>query len=252
MSVPTGCDTHMTDELKTLSEALQRRFGDGIELSRASHGELTLVVAADGLPMMAQALREEPEFGFEQLIDLCGIDYLHFGVDEWRTEGASAEGFSRGVQPTTSAYFSFDEPPPPHRHDGPRFAAVYHLLSVSSNRRLRLRAYCNDDNMPRLPSVTGVWPAANWFEREAFDLFGIVFDGHPDLRRLLTDYGFVGHPFRKDFPLIGHVEMRYDPEQRRVVYEPVSIEPRVLVPRVIRHDSRYAEQTVEDEGAADA
>ncbi|WP_455385863.1 NADH-quinone oxidoreductase subunit C [Acidihalobacter prosperus] len=242
----------MTDELKTLSEALKKRFGDGIELSRVAYGELTLVVAGGVLPEIARTLRDEPEFGFEQLIDLCGVDYLHYGVDEWRTDEASTEGFSRGVRPTTSAYFSFEEPTPVCRHDGPRFAAVYHLLSVSNNRRLRLRAYCPDDGMPRLPSVTDVWPAANWFEREAFDLFGIVFDGHPDLRRLLTDYGFIGHPFRKDFPLIGHVEMRYDPEQMRVVYEPVSIEPRVLVPRVIRHDSRYVEQQVEDEDAADA
>ncbi|MEJ2479932.1 MAG: NADH-quinone oxidoreductase subunit C [Acidihalobacter sp.] len=242
----------MTDELKTLSETLRKRFGDGIELARMAYGELTLVVAGDALQEIARALRDEPEFGFEQLIDLCGVDYLHFGVDEWGTNEASTEGFSRGVRPTTSAYFSFEEPTPVCRHDGPRFAAVYHLLSVSNNRRLRLRAYCPDDDMPRLPSVTDIWPVANWFEREAFDLFGIVFDGHPDLRRLLTDYGFIGHPFRKDFPLIGHVEMRYDPEQMRVVYEPVSIEPRVLVPRVIRHDSRYVEQQVEDEGAADA
>jgi NADH-quinone oxidoreductase subunit C len=252
MSAPTGGDTHMTDELKTLSEALQKRFGDSIELPRAAHGELTLVVTGDVLPEVARALRDESAFAFEQLIDLCGVDYLHYGVDEWRTDESSTEGFSRGVQPSTSAYFSFEEPPPVCRHEGPRFAAVYHLLSVSNNRRLRLRAYCPDDDMPRLPSLTGVWPVANWFEREAFDLFGILFDGHPDLRRLLTDYGFIGHPFRKDFPLIGHVEMRYDPEQMRVVYEPVSIEPRVLVPRVIRHDSRYAGQPVADEGETDA
>lgn len=252
MSVPTGYDAHMTDELKNLSEALLMRFGDAIERPIAAHGELTVVVEADALLEVALALRDESAFAFEQLVDLCGVDYLQYGVDEWSTDEASVEGFSRGVQPRSAAYFSFDEPPPQCRHEGPRFAVVYHLLSVSTNRRLRLRAYCPKDELPCVASVTGVWPVANWFEREAFDLFGIVFDGHPDLRRLLTDYGFVGHPFRKDFPLIGHVEMRYDPEQMRVIYEPVSIEPRVLVPRVIRRDSRYTTQAVDEEGADNA
>lgn len=252
MSVPAGCDTDMTDELKQLSEALEQRFGDELQRARLTHGELTVEVVADALLGVAEALRDEPAFAFEQLIDLCGVDYLHYGINEWSTDESSNEGFSRGVKPATSAYFSFDEPPPSYRHEGPRFAVVYHLLSLSSNRRLRLRVYCRDDDLPCLPSLTSIWPAANWFEREAFDLYGILFDGHPDLRRLLTDYGFVGHPFRKDFPLVGHVEMRYDPEQRRVIYEPVSIEPRVLVPRVIRHDSRYVGSVVENEGAGDA
>ena len=230
----------MTFSLEALAEALSKRFGDSLERSKLEYGELTIEVSAPALKDVARVLRDEGEFGFEQLIDLCGVDYLHYGIDEWETEEATTEGFGRGVQPSTAAYFSFDEPPPRSGHAGPRFAVVYHLLSVANNQRLRMRVFCPDDEQPRVDSVTDIWPAANWFEREAFDLFGILFDGHPDLRRLLTDYGFIGHPFRKDFPLIGHVEMRYDPEQARVVYEPVSIEPRVLVPRVIRHDNRYA------------
>ncbi|APZ43863.1 NADH-quinone oxidoreductase subunit C [Acidihalobacter ferrooxydans] len=242
----------MTDVLNNLSEALENRFGDAIERPCEKYGELTISVVASKLLDVARALRDEAEFGFEQLIDVCGVDYLHYGVDEWRTTEASAEGFGRGVNPATAAYFSFDEPPPEGHHEGPRFAVVYHLLSISTNRRLRMKVDCADDEQPRVDSVTKIWPAANWFEREAFDLFGILFDGHPDLRRLLTDYGFVGHPFRKDFPLVGHVEMRYDPEQARVIYEPVSIEPRVLVPRVIRHDNRNAAHGKPDGEVADA
>ncbi|MCG6873365.1 MAG: NADH-quinone oxidoreductase subunit C [Gammaproteobacteria bacterium] len=170
-------------------------------------GELTVEVGAADLIAFVLRLRDDPELRFSQLTDLCGVDYLEYG----------AEG----------------EAPVPERPA--RFAVVYHLLSMKHNQRLRLRAYVAGEP-PLIATVTDVWPSANWFEREAFDLFGIVFDGHPDLRRLLTDYGFIGHPFRKDFPLIGKVEMRYDPEKKRVVYEPVSIEPRVLVPRVIREE----------------
>lgn len=239
----------MTAGLQKLSEALRKRFGDDIGHLKLEHGELTIEISAESLRDVSFVLRDEDEFAFEQLIDLCGVDYLHYGVDEWETDEATTDGFSRGVEPTTAAYFTFEEPPPKLSHKGPRFAVVYHLLSIANNRRLRVRVFCPDDEQPRLDSITDIWPAANWFEREAFDLFGILFDGHPDLRRLLTDYGFIGHPFRKDFPLVGHVEMRYDPEQARVVYEPVSIEPRVLVPRVIRHDNRYV---MEKQGADEA
>jgi NADH-quinone oxidoreductase subunit C len=169
------------------------------------------------------------EFGFEQLMDLCGIDYSTYGQADWDTQQATRSGFSRGVSP------AIHQEKPKHYS---RFAVVYHLLSIQHNQRLRVRAFIDHDPI-RIDSVIPVWSVANWFEREAFDLFGILFDGHPDLRRILTDYGFVGHPFRKDFPVSGNVEMRYDPEKKRVVYEPVSIEPRVLVPRVIRSDNRY-------------
>ena len=180
---------------------------------------------------MARALRDEAEFRFETLIDVCGVDYLAFGQAEWETSEATSTGFSRAREIIV--------PPAEESFDARRFAVVYHLLSVSGNYRLRLRAFTGQDNPPVVPSVIGIWQSADWYEREAFDLFGILFDGHPDLRRLLTDYGFIGHPFRKDFPISGNVEVRYDPEKGRVVYQPVSIEPRVLVPRIIRDDNRY-------------
>ncbi len=164
-------------------------------------------------------------------MDVCGVDYLEHGCAEWKTEHATVSGFSRGV---ARGMECVDQAAPSRR-----FAVVYHLLSIALNQRLRLKVFCADDLQPMVDSVTSVWASADWFEREAFDLFGILFKGHPDLRRLLTDYGFIGHPFRKDFPLIGNVEVRYDPEKARVVYQPVSIEPRVLVPKVIRHDNRY-------------
>jgi NADH-quinone oxidoreductase subunit C len=163
-------------------------------------------------------------------MDVCGVDYLEHGRAEWKTQDATTSGFSRGV-----ARGALDVP----MTSGRRFAVVYHLLSVSLNQRLRLRVFCADDVEPMVDSLTGIWAGTDWFERETFDMFGILFKGHPDLRRLLTDYGFIGHPFRKDFPLSGNVEVRYDPEKGRVVYQPVSIEPRVLVPKVIRHDNRY-------------
>jgi NADH-quinone oxidoreductase subunit C len=198
----------------------------------ANHtGELTYEVPANELLAVAQVLREAPELKFEMCMDVCGVDYLSYGRDEWNTETATSSGFSRGV--ARGAQRVDDLAP------GRRFAAVYHLLSISLNQRLRLRVFCTDDDAPMVDSVTGIWAGANWFEREAFDLFGILFKGHPDLRRLLTDYGFIGHPFRKDFPLSGNVEVRYDPEKGRVVYQPVTIDPRVLVPKVIRHDNRY-------------
>jgi len=190
----------MSPKLQRLSDTLEKVLG-AAPVERL--GELTLEVPAARYLEAARTLRDHAELRFEQLIDLCGVDYSTYG----------------------------DRP-----REGARFAVVAHLLSVTHNWRLRLRAFCPDDAFPLLASVTEVWPGVNWFEREAFDLFGIVFEGHPDLRRILTDYGFVGHPFRKDFPISGHVEMRYDPEQKRVVYEPVTIEPREVTPRVVREE----------------
>ena len=195
----------MASKLETLKANLEAAFGGRLTSITESVGELTIVVkAADSLEV-AKRLRDDRALGFEQLIDLAGVDYQAYG------DGA---------------------------YDGPRFAAVSHLLSVSNNWRLRLRVYAPDDDMPIVPSLVEIWNSANWYEREAFDLYGIVFEGHPDLRRILTDYGFIGHPFRKDFPVSGYVEMRYDPEEKRVVYQPVTIEPREITPRVIRED-RY-------------
>jgi NADH-quinone oxidoreductase subunit C len=193
-------------------------------------GELAYEVRPEALLGACRTLRDAPDLKFEMLMDLAGVDYLHYGRDEWQTETATHSGFSRGRVARASA-------PDPNMPG--RFAVVYQLLSITHNARLTLRVRCPETQEPTVDSVVGVWASANWFEREAFDLFGILFRGHPDLRRILTDYGFIGHPFRKDFPLIGNVEVQYDPERKRVVYQPVSIVPRVLVPKVIRHDHRY-------------
>ncbi|TWG86773.1 NADH-quinone oxidoreductase subunit C [Cupriavidus gilardii J11] len=190
--------------LSTLKTALEKALGQRIVSLTENLGELTLIVKAADYLETARILRDEPSLRFEQLIDLCGVDYSTYGDGAW---------------------------------DGPRFAAVTHLLSLAHNWRLRVRVFAPDDDMPVLPSLIDIWNSVNWFEREAFDFFGIIFEGHPDLRRILTDYGFVGHPFRKDFPVSGYVEMRYDPEQKRVIYQPVTIEPRELTPRVIREDN---------------
>jgi NADH-quinone oxidoreductase subunit C len=193
----------MTTKAERLKSALESALGARVASLTIALGEVTIVVKAADYLAAAQILRDDPRVRFEQLVDLCGVDYSAYGEGGWT---------------------------------GPRFAAVVHLLSVTHNWRLRLRTFAPDDAFPVVTSLTGVWPAANWFEREAFDLFGIMFTGHDDLRRILTDYGFVGHPFRKDFPLSGHVEMRYDPEQKRVIYQPVTIEPREITPRIIRED----------------
>ncbi|AHI63690.1 NADH-quinone oxidoreductase subunit C [Burkholderia thailandensis] len=195
----------MASKIETLKANLEAALGARAVSLVEAVGELTLVVKASDYLEVAKQLRDDRSLGFEQLIDLCGIDYQTYG------DGA---------------------------YDGPRFAAVLHLLSVANNWRLRLRVFAPDDDLPIVPSVVDIWNSANWYEREAFDLYGIVFEGHPDLRRILTDYGFIGHPFRKDFPVSGYVEMRYDPEEKRVVYQPVTIEPREITPRVIRED-RY-------------
>ena len=224
----------MTEIYETLAARIDARFGEKVKRVESSCGELTYILAADDLVETATALRDEEEFAFEQLMDVCGVDYLTFGVDEWTTQSATDSGFSRGVEREPVILDEADE------FDAERFAVVYHLLSIRNNHRLRLRVYTGTGNPPIVPSVVDVWNSANWFEREAFDLFGILFDGHPDLRRILTDYGFIGHPFRKDFPLSGNVEVKYDAEMGRVIYQPVSIEPRTLVPRVIRDDNRYS------------
>ncbi|MDN5848274.1 MAG: NADH-quinone oxidoreductase subunit C [Nitrococcus sp.] len=244
----------MAVAVEQLAERVAQALRGWVSEVQVRHGELTLVVKpADLLPVM-QELRDNEALRFEQLIDIAGVDYAAYGQDEWITEQASSTGFSRGVDGFTTGRLGLTGIYGVHEiksNTGRRFAAVYHLLSVALNQRVRIRAFCDDDNVPLLDSMVPIWACADWFEREAFDLFGIIFNGHPDLRRILTDYGFVGHPFRKDFPLIGNVEVRYDEERRRVVYEPVSIEPRVLVPRVIREDNRYAEPASrEDRGDA--
>ncbi len=193
----------MPEKLRMLEQSLRSTLAERVVGLESALGELTLTVDASSILDTSCLLRDDPELKFEQLSDLCGIDY--------------------------SQYCS-------RARSRPRYAVVYHLLSIAHNRRLRLRTYCKDDDFPQVASVSAIWPSANWYEREAFDLFGIVFPGHPDLRRILTDYGFVGHPLRKDFPLSGHVEMRYDPDQGRVIYQPVSIEPREIVPRVVREE----------------
>jgi NADH-quinone oxidoreductase subunit C len=193
----------MTTQTEQLKAALEAALGGRLASLTTAFGEVTIVVKAADYLAAAQVLRDDPRVRFEQLTDLCGVDYSAYGEGAW---------------------------------DGPRFAAVSHLLSLTHNWRVRLRTFAPDDAFPVVASLTGVWPSANWYEREAFDLFGIVFAGHADLRRILTDYGFIGHPFRKDFPVSGNVEMRYDPEQKRVIYQPVTIEPREITPRVIRED----------------
>ena len=223
-----------------LIDKLQARFGDALQSSKLDRGQVTIEVPPQNLLEFMTALRDEADFQFQLLMDLCGVDYAAYGKTEWVTDQTTETGFSRGVEPAaTGRAASIVRQIGETAERGKRFAAVYQLLSVANNQRLRVRVFAPDDELPLIPSVVDIWTSANWYEREAFDLFGIVFEGHPDLRRILTDYGFVGHPFRKDFPLIGNVEMRYDPDKGRVVYEPVSIEPRVLVPRVIRQDHRY-------------
>src|SRR3990167_366831 len=219
----------MTD-IQTLCAHIKENFSDWIESATTALGEVTVEVVPAHLLEFCRVLHDDPAFQFTMLIDVCGVDYLHFGLDDWQTQEATASGFSRGVTDKLLRVA------PAHPM---RFAVVYHLLSIELNQRLRLRVNVPDEQTLLVDSVLSIWSAANWFEREAFDLYGILFKGHPDLRRLLTYYGFAGHPFRKDFPLIGKVESRYDATLKRVVYEPVSIEARILEPKVIRHDHRY-------------
>lgn len=217
-------------EIAALAEKITTDFKHWIESTTIDREELTVEVKPEHLLEFARLLRDDPVFQFNMLIDVCGVDYLHFGFDEWATQSTTLTGFSRGA----SREKIQETPGKPNR-----FAIVYHLLSTIKNHRIRLRVNIPNSAALMVDSVIDIWPSADWFEREAFDLFGILFKGHPDLRRILTDYGFVGHPFRKDFPLIGKVEVRYDAKLQRVIYEPVSITPRVLEPKVIRHDHRY-------------
>lgn len=204
----------MTTDLQILKSNLHEAFGAKVVSLQERLGELTMVIKAADMIGVFTRLRDDADLRFEQLIDLCGIDYSTWGSETCE-----------------DGRYLVDQP-----HQGPRFATIYHLLSVTHNIRLRVRVFAEDDAMPMMDSVIGVWPVANWYEREAFDLYGTIFKGHPDLRRLLTDYGFVGNPFRKDFPLSGTVEMRYDADQRRVIYEPVSVEPREITPRTMREE----------------
>ena len=215
--------------MDTLLTHLRERLGARILRDKLETGQLTIEVGAADITEVCLILRDDEALAFNQLSDLCGVDYLSYGKADWETQDTTRTGFSRGV--SQGVYIDTQD-----MED--RFAVVYHLLSLKLNRRLRLRSFISG-LPPRIDSVTPIWAGANWFEREAFDLYGILFDGHPDLRRILTDYGFMGHPFRKDFPLEGNVEVRYDEEQGRVVYQPVSIKNRVLVPKTIRHDNRY-------------
>ena len=220
----------MASRIETLASTLTARFGERLRSLPAVAGDVAVEIPNDQLLAVCRELRDDPELKFEQLIDLAGVDFLDYGREEWRTYAATTTGFSRGVNRIHE--LAGEERPG-------RFAVTMQLLSITHNWRLRVRCYAVDGEPPAIDSLTDIWACANWYEREAFDLYGIMFKGHPDLRRILTDYGFIGYPFRKDFPLIGNVEVKYDPAKGRVVYQPVSIEPRTLVPRVIREDNRY-------------
>jgi NADH-quinone oxidoreductase subunit C len=239
----------MSEHIASLAQRLQARLGERIVGVDTWRGETIVDVLPENWLSVARDLRDESEFAFAQLIDVCGVDYLGYGQVEWDTTEVTAQGFSRGVEGKGPGRFDWaGRPRTGAGHK--RFAVVVQLTSIAHNRRLRLRCHALDDALPVVPSLVPLWPVANWFERETFDLFGIVFEGHPDLRRLLTDYGFVGHPFRKDFPLIGNVEVRFDETLGRVIYEPVtSVVPRVTVPRTIRADSDLMQARAE---AADA
>lgn len=225
----------MTD-ITTLCSQINERCANWIVSTKVALNELTVEVKSENLLEFCRLLRDDVAFDYKLLVDVCGVDYLHYGLDDWETESATGKGFGRGVT------VRLQEEPTEFHPRVHRFAVVYHLLSLTKNHRLRLRVNLTNEADLMVDSVIDIWPSANWFEREVFDLFGILFRGHPDLRRILTDYGFVGHPFRKDFPLIGKVEARYDANLKRVVYEPVSIVARVLEPKVIRHDHRYLEK----------
>jgi NADH-quinone oxidoreductase subunit C len=220
----------LKERVEALALKVDAQLKESVRRVASPAEEVAYEVDAANLLTVCRTLRDSPDLKFEMLMDLAGVDYLHYGRDEWQTESATRSGFSRGRVARASS---------PDPNMAGRFGVTYNLLSIANNQRLRLRVKCPDTQEPVVDSVVDVWAGANWFEREAFDLFGILFRGHPDLRRILTDYGFIGHPFRKDFPLSGNVEVKYDTEKKRVVYQPVSIVPRVLVPKVIRHDHRY-------------
>ncbi|MDZ7790219.1 MAG: NADH-quinone oxidoreductase subunit C [Xanthomonadales bacterium] len=233
---------------QALAQSLSDILGERIASMTEQCGRLVVEIPRDHWLDAAWLLRDEPDLAFEQLIDLCGVDYLGYGDDEWETAEATGQGYSRAADELGPGRFSWEERPEAEEIQN-RFAAVVQLLSLRHNRRVCLRCYAPDNEFPVLPSLIEVWNSVNWYEREAFDLYGIVFEGHPDLRRIMTDYGFIGHPFRKDFPLIGNVTVRYDEDKGRVVYEPVEIEPRVTVARVVRRDSRYVDDKLEGTGS---
>ena len=251
----------MPTRAESLVAALQTALGDRLSGVSTALGEVTVVVRPEQLLAAMTVLRNDAGLRFEQLMDLCGVDYGSYGEIAWSgtpmSEGAAGAPLA-GPAPETDRSPAIDEHAPRSAGGrkrerelippGSRFAVVYHLLSIALNQRVRVRAFCADTQFPVVDSVIGIWPSANWFEREAFDLYGIVFSGHPDLRRILTDYGFIGHPFRKDFPLSGTVEMRYDPDQQRVIYQPVTIEPREITPRIVRVEN-YADVEVEEKPA---
>jgi NADH-quinone oxidoreductase subunit C len=218
----------MTEATSSLATKLEERFSNELTECIVDRDEVTMILPAEHLISVCKILRDDQQFAFSQLSDLCGVDYSQYGQVDWATHDTTSTGFSRGRESSNETIIEKNK----------RFAVVYHLLSIKHNCRLRVRCFVSDET-PRIASVTEIWSSANWFEREAFDLYGILFDSHPDLRRILTDYGFIGHPFRKDFPLEGNVEVRYDPDKQRVVYQPVTISNRVLVPRVIRDDNRF-------------
>ncbi len=242
-----GNEIDLTKKNLVLAEAIEARLGDKLSREELTAGDLAYVVAPADLLEVCQILRDEEPFQFEMLMDVCGVDYLDYGHAEWDTQNATSAGFSRGAYRDDSV--SRQRLADTRLQPPGRFAVAYQLLSVVRNQRVRLKTFCVNDEQPMLDSVIELWASADWYEREAFDLYGIVFVGHPDLRRILTDYGFIGHPFRKDFPLIGNVEMRYDPDKGRVVYEPVTIEPRTLVPKTIRDDNRYDEDLKDADNA---
>lgn len=219
----------------TLVEKLKTELASPFNEISIAYDEVNVECDIANLKTLMMELRDIEAFSFDQLIDLCAVDYLFYGEYDWETDSATEDGFCRGVEPNEARAYAFTKP---------RFAIVYHLLSTQKNHRVRVKVFVDEEHLV-VPSVHHIWKGANWFEREAYDLYGILFEGHPDLRRLLTDYGFIGHPFRKDFPLSGHVEMRYDAKLQKVIYEPVDLAPRVLVPKVIRKDNRY---TVEKKG----
>jgi len=240
--------TQFSSRNQALAQSLSDILGERIASMTEYRGQLTVEVSRDHWLDAAWLLRDEPELAFGQLTDLCGIDYLGYGDDEWETAEATGTGFSRAADSLGPGRFAWEDRPEAGEIQN-RFAVIVHLLSHKHNRRLRLRCYAPDNELPVLPSLVEVWNSVNWYEREAFDLFGIAFEGHPDLRRIMTDYGFIGHPFRKDFPLIGNVTVRYDEDKGRVVYVPTEIEPRVTVARVVRRDSRYIDQKLEGTGS---
>ncbi|MBJ15480.1 MAG: NADH-quinone oxidoreductase subunit C [Legionellaceae bacterium] len=215
-------------KISSLLQNVKNQLIDLISVAKLENNELIIETSSIHVKNLLLQLKDNSNFAFDTLIDLCGVDYLYFGQYDWQTDSATDTGFCRGVEVQNIN----------STQKSNRFAIVYHLLSTSLNHRIRVKVFLHEDNL-MLPSVSDIWKGANWFEREAYDLYGILFENHPDLRRILTDYGFIGHPFRKDFPISGHVEMRYDATLKKVIYEPVQIEPRVVVPKVIRNDNRY-------------